>query len=431
MKINFLAATIFFGLSCSATSMALAADQWLSFSNQQKTSITSTERLSPIKISESQAYDDAAAGGLWLPLPDGRRIYAKTISQNTQDKDHWTFVGALPSEKQSVVITFGRNAVFGSFPAGNNTSLRIVTRGGKLYIAERLPKNIAINRLKSNDSSMASDYLIPPKQPLSQQDLQHTLALVKQAASATTPAVVDVLVGYTPGLVRELGSVDAVNTRINYLVAVTNRAYMDSQVNGRLRLIGTQQVNYTDSTTDVAALQDLTEASGSSSLAALHSTRDTQGADLVTLLRPYSANQGACGMAWLNGGGLQSYNSNMQGSGYSAVSDGTDEEAGNYCEDITFAHEIGHNLGLAHDKADSGPGAFTYAYGWRQTLDEGSFNTIMAYAADDQERVPYFANPHITLCNDNPCGDVDEADQTRALNITMPIAADFRPTSDE
>ncbi|AZR30453.1 hypothetical protein [Xanthomonas vasicola] len=115
MKINFLAATIFFGLSCSATSMALAADQWLSFSSQQKTSITSTERLSPIKISESQAYDDAAAGGLWLPLPDGRRIYAKTISQNTQDKDHWTFVGALPSEKQSVVITFGRNAVFGSF----------------------------------------------------------------------------------------------------------------------------------------------------------------------------------------------------------------------------------------------------------------------------------------------------------------------------
>ncbi|KFA33152.1 hypothetical protein KWI_0121495 [Xanthomonas vasicola pv. vasculorum NCPPB 206] len=254
---------------------------------------------------------------------------------------------------------------------------------------------------------------------------------MKQAASATTPAVVDVLVGYTPGLVRELGSVDAVNTRINYLVAVTNRAYIDSQVNGRLRLIGTQQVNYTDSTTDVAALQDLTEASGSSSLAALHSTRDTQGADLVTLLRPYSANQGACGMAWLNGGRLQSYNSNMQGSGYSAVSDGADEEAGNYCEDITFAHEIGHNLGLAHDKADSGPGAFTYAYGWRQTLDEGSFNTIMAYAADDQERVPYFANPHITLCNDNPCGDVDEADQTRALNITMPIAADFRPTSNE
>ncbi|MCC5087121.1 reprolysin-like metallopeptidase [Xanthomonas campestris] len=428
MKINFLAAAIFLGLSCTATSMAFAADQWLSFSNQQKTRITSTERLSPIKINESQAYDNAAAGGLWLPLPDGRRIYAKTISQNTQDNDHWTFVGTLPAEKQSVVITFGRNAVFGSIPVDNNTSLRIVTQGGKLYIAERLPKNIALDRLKSNDSAMASDYLIPPKQAVSEQDLQRSLALVKQAASATTPAVVDVLVGYTPGLVHELGSVDAVNTRINYLVAVTNRAYSDSQVNGRLRLIGTQQVNYTDSTTDDAALNDLTEASGTSSLAALHSTRDTQGADLVALLRPYRANQGACGVAWLNGGGLQSYNVNMQGSGYAAVSDGTDEEAGNYCEDITFAHEIGHNLGLAHDKADSGPGAFTYAYGWRQTLDEGSFNTIMAYASDDQQRVPYFANPRITLCNGNPCGDANEADQTRALNIAMPIAANFRPT---
>ncbi|MDA4141644.1 hypothetical protein M0411_21725, partial [Xanthomonas hortorum pv. vitians] len=88
MKINFLAAAIFLGLSCTATSMAFAADQWLSFSNQQKTRITSTERLSSIKINESQAYDNAAAGGLWLPLPDGRRIYAKTISQNTQDNDH-------------------------------------------------------------------------------------------------------------------------------------------------------------------------------------------------------------------------------------------------------------------------------------------------------------------------------------------------------
>ncbi|MCE4531430.1 hypothetical protein LYZ80_23005, partial [Xanthomonas hortorum pv. vitians] len=101
MKINFLAATIFLGLSCTSTSTVLAADQWLSFSNQQKSRITSTERLSPIKINESQAYDNAAAGGLWLPLPDGRRIYAKTILQNTQDNDHWTFVGTLPAEKQS------------------------------------------------------------------------------------------------------------------------------------------------------------------------------------------------------------------------------------------------------------------------------------------------------------------------------------------
>ncbi|UNE62801.1 reprolysin-like metallopeptidase [Xanthomonas oryzae] len=430
MKKNFLASTIVLALSCTTTSIASAADQWLSFSNQQKTRITSTERLSPIEINETQAFDNAAAGGLWLPLPDGRRIYAKTILQTSQDNDHWTFVGTVPAEKQSVVITFGRNAVFGSIPTGNNSSVRIVTRGGKLYVAERLPKNIALDRLNKNDGAMAPDYLIPPKQLVSEQDSLNRHPPVKQALGATTPAVVDVLVGYTTGLVRELGSVDAVDTRINYLVAVTNRAYSDSQVNGRLRLVGTQQVDYTDSTTDEAALKDMTEASGTSSLAVLHTQRDAQGADLVALLRPYNAKQGACGVAWLNGAGLQTYNVNMQAAGYAAISDGNDEEAGNYCEDISFAHEIGHNLGLAHDKADSGntPGAFTYAYGWRQTLDEGSFNTIMAYHADDQVRVPYFANPRITLCNDNPCGDIDEADQTRALNITMPIAANFRST---
>ncbi|WIH05953.1 hypothetical protein KHF85_05710 [Xanthomonas translucens pv. graminis] len=429
MNRRFLAVTMFLGLSCTTTSMALAAEQWISFSNQQKTRITSTQRLTPITIDESQAYADAAAGGLWLPLPDGRRVYAKTVSQSTQDNQNWTFVGTVATDKQSVVITFGRNAVFGSIPVGNNTSARIVTQAGKLYVAERLPRNIVRDRLNGNDRTIESDYLIPPKQPVSEHDVQHSLALAKQAASATTPPVVDVLVGYTPGLVSELGSVDAVNTRINYLVAVTNQAYLDSQVNGRLRLVGTQQVNYTDFSTDDAALKDMTAASGTSPLAALHSTRETVGADLVALLRPLRKEQAACGIAWLNGGGLQSYTVNMSAYGYATIGDGFNEEDTSYCEDTDFAHEIGHNLGLAHDKADtSEPGAFTYAYGWRQTLDEGSFNTIMAYPADDQVRAPYFANPRITLCNDNPCGDVNEADQTRALNITMSIAAGFRQT---
>ncbi|WP_235426695.1 reprolysin-like metallopeptidase [Xanthomonas cerealis] len=430
MNRRFLAVTMFLGMSCTTTSMALAAEQWISFSNQQKTRITSTQRLTPITIDESQAYADAAAGGLWLPLPDGRRVYAKTVSQSTQDNQNWTFVGTIATDKQRVVITFGRNAVFGSIPVGNNTSVRIVTQAGKLYVAERLPSNIVRDRLNSNGRTIESDYLIPPKQPVSEHDVQHSLALAKQAARATTPPVVDLLVGYTPGLVSQLGSVDAVNTRINYLVAFTNQAYSDSQVYGRLRLVGTQQVNYTDFNTDDAALKEITDASGASPLAALHSTRETLGADLVALLRPYRKEQAGCGMAWLNGYGLQSYSVNMSGLGYATSGDGSDEEDTGHCEDNTLAHEIGHNLGLAHDKADTpGPGAFTYAYGWRQTLDEGSFNTIMAYTADDQVSVPYFANPRITLCNDNPCGDVNEADQTRALNITMPIAAGFRQTT--
>src|SRR4030095_17019931 len=61
---------------------------------------------------------------------------------------------------------------------------------------------------------------------------------------------------------------------------------------------------------------------------------------------------------------------------------------GNY----TFAHELGHNMGCAHDRQNSsGHGAFAYSYGYRFTGNDNTlYRTVMSYAPGT--RIPYFSN---------------------------------------
>lgn len=249
------------------------------------------------------------------------------------------------------------------------------------------------------------------------------------AAATSSSDTVDVLLGYTPGMVTRYGSTSAVMTRMNYLVAVANQAYSDSRVNYRLRLAGIMEVDYSDTGANGQVLDDMVNTSSSGPLAALRARRAALGADLVALIRPFttSGQGGFCGLGYLIGANGSSFTTQSAPYGYSTLGDGSDPSTNDYCVDTTLAHELGHNMGLAHNKADaSEPGAYSYAYGWRQSYAAGgSFSTIMAYSTNGQEPVPYFANPDISLCNGHPCGNATTADQVRALNQTMPVVAAF------
>ncbi|NJL17883.1 MAG: hypothetical protein HC938_12475 [Nitrospira sp.] len=69
----------------------------------------------------------------------------------------------------------------------------------------------------------------------------------------------------------------------------------------------------------------------------------------------------------------------------------------------TLTHELGHNMGNAHDRASGGTGVFAYSYGYRDTV--GKFRTIMAYPCPTVScpRVKYFSNPKIKI-NGRPAG---------------------------
>src|SRR3546814_2862274 len=76
------------------------------------------------------------------------------------------------------------------------------------------------------------------------------------------------------------------------------------------------------------------------------------------LVRAFRTPENAgCGIAWLIGGGETGIVQADAPFGYSVVSGGTDLDEGDdntyFCREETLAHELGHNMGQAHNDEDS------------------------------------------------------------------------------
>ena len=88
-----------------------------------------------------------------------------------------------------------------------------------------------------------------------------------------------------------------------------------------------------------------------------------------------------------------------------------------------LAHELGHNLGLAHDRDNwTGGAILPYVYGY-QLL--GVFYTIMAYPCSGCSEIVYYSNPDVPY-NGIPTGVRDFAEEARALQQTAPVIASYR-----
>ena len=399
----------------------------------------------PVKISEDSALAAVFQGGMWLPTPGGGRIYAKYERHIVHAGGIWTWVGTVDTVNgtQQVVLTFGEGGVFGLIPQASGYPLRIVTSQGETSVVETsaaaMARSTQTLRLRSQ-----RDYAIPPR--IAPKGGQNSLmiraaadAAVKQAAASPGPVTIDVMVAYSTGFENMLGSRSLALTRIQNLVDITNQAYITSGVNQRIRLVYTTEVSYPDNTSNQSALDDITgidengnPVSVPAALANIASLRTQYGADLVVMMRRYdNSTQGDCGVGWLIGGGQTTIvpsESNVYG--YSVVSDGKD--GGYYCLDTTFAHELGHNMGDAHDRANAtSPGAYSYSYGYVGNGTNG-FSTIMAYGTDTQTPLAVFSNPNISTCQNTPCGVADSssssADNAHSMNNTAAQIAAFQPT---
>jgi hypothetical protein len=365
------------------------------------------------------------AGGLRIDLPGGKSVFARTLRQESMPDDNLVWVGtvSLPKEDRNVVITMGRDAVFGTLVTGDGSSIELETLRGATRLVVRDPRFDA-QRLFARRG--VRDYVAPSidtPAPLLAQP-----ASLQQALAAADPPSIDLLVAYTPGLVTRYGSVSAVTTRVSFLTAVTNQALQDSKVPGRFQLVGTVQVDYSETEKNTVALDAMTDISGTGPLQPLREAWARVGADVAVLLRGFlSPEHGNCGYAPINGFDSNPYTIGAANNGKAAVSDGDDPDSNSFCNTMTFAHELGHAMGLVHNVEDAGvvAGAFPYAYGWRMTLpDNRSFRTVMSYGS--QTMMPYYANPNVYYCKGMPCGDPATADQARVLIQTMPVMAAFR-----
>jgi hypothetical protein len=280
-----------------------------------------------------------------------------------------------------------------------------------------------------------------------------------EAVAVGSNGTIDIAVVYSQSMVDLWGI--ALGGRIQYLVALLDQALIDSDTGLRARLVHLSAVNASETASNEATLYDLQDGAGDGvasdntpngagqDFSALATIRDAVGADLVTLIRRHYRGSGSvdrsgsgCGIAFVNGGQSDTIGAADAPNGVSVVSDfidGNDTNLGNgyaFCSPYTFAHEIGHNLGFAHNREDTtdGSGVRAFAHGHRVDCE---FRTIMAYGSDgsvncpgagaNEEEAPYFSNPDITLCPDGAaCGSSDAsdpADNARAareegLNVT-------------
>jgi len=403
----------------------------------------------PVAISEAHALKAVVDGVMSIPSPDGSQVKVRYERHVESPDGNWTWIGRVigGDQQQEAILTFGEKAVYGSIPQKTGAPLSLQTRGGQLYAVQT-----DLSKVKNPNSR--TDMMVPPAQALRSSLLaQASKAQVSQSAvetKAATPAsTVDVAIGYTAGFATAQGGQSAAVTRLVFLVEVGNQAFENSLITGAIRVVNALQVNYTDTTTNKAALAELTgrnENNGvvtiPASLVPLRDAREQYGADLAILVRKFQTpeNEG-CGIAWLNGSGQLPIDPAVDDDyGFGVVSDGNDTGTdGNsyFCAPESLIHEIGHLMGSAHDRDNSKKtdgsqlfGRYPYSFGMKTTAANGNFYTIMSYGDNNQNFYRTFSNPLVLKCGpagaNLPCGVTDQTDNARSLNQTIPVVASFR-----
>ena len=177
-------------------------------------------------------------------------------------------------------------------------------------------------------------------------------------------SVVDMLVVWTSDAEEHVGSRLQVLSVIDLIIAYTNDAFERSGAFVSLNLVGADKVEYTevDRSTDLDRLHEPDDGY----MDGVHEQRDALGADLVYLLTA-------------RGGGL-------------AISPG-EFSLGGVGSVRVFAHEVGHNMGLGHDRL-SGAADYFFSTGF---TTEHCLRTIMSYGSNcnrhNAHTLPFYASP--------------------------------------
>jgi peptidyl-Asp metalloendopeptidase len=340
-----------------------------------------------------------AAHRLKFELADGRVLEAR---RQHEVSDPWrgeSWVGEIEGVPGSLVsLTRFRGAVSGFLHEGPDVYEIAAGRGGR-HLLYKLDES----RLPPLGPSL----LPPPRDPAAGDTAAEPVPDAI-AAAAADGVVQDILVVYTAASRQRYGEA-GVQSRIVNAIAAANQAYANSGLALTLNLVHMAETNYAESGDMGVALTAL-RSTTDGKMDEVHALRDQHGADLVALI---NEDQNYCGIAYV----MTSVSTGFASAAFSVT-------ASNCLSNQTLAHELGHNQGNMHDRANSSSrGAYDYSYGHRRCVTDGTgFRTVMSYSNNcSVTRINSFSNPTVSY-NGYATGIAHETDPANSAEAARSMA---------
>ena len=216
---------------------------------------------------------------------------------------------------------------------------------------------------------------------------------------------IDVMVVYTTATKNALGGDAQAQAFAQQAIDSANTAYLNSKIRQRVRMVHTQEFVYVESGNSSTDLSNLRNNAG------IQTLRETHKADLVAEISEVT---GVCGIGY-----LMTAQSGVPNNAFTVTARGC--AVGN----LSFAHELGHNMGSHHNPENAGTPIFPYGFGH---YHNGNYRTVMSYVdpcPSGCTRRPYFSNPSV-LFNNVPTGVENSRDNARMINTTADWVANYR-----
>jgi hypothetical protein len=387
MRYTFLVVAAFITLMGSSSVNAQATKRLFSILDTPEKSLAPSS-LASVKESKIGIDQHISEGEILIPLFDGKTYRAVEKGSEVRAIDDRTWRGKLieGTFDGDVVITFRKGFVSGLIYSPDAV-YEIVARGDSHYLVQL-------------DQSLFAEC---------GGDVKGEPAVATPGAAPEGGALdsgdrIDVLVVYTTATKNFLGGDAQAQALAQQAIDATNTAYINSKIRQRVRLVHSEEFAYVETTgsADLSALR---------SNAGIQTLRNTHNADMVAEISEVT---GLCGIGYLMGGTGGNANNAFTVTARSCA-------VGN----LSFAHELGHNMGSQHNP-ESGSGA-TYSYGYGHYVN-GSYRTVMSYVdpcTSGCTRRPYFSNPNVFFAG-VPTGIANARDNARSINNTADTIANYR-----
>ncbi|MDR2835031.1 MAG: cadherin-like beta sandwich domain-containing protein [Bacteroidales bacterium] len=281
----------------------------------------------------------------------------------------------------------------------------------QIYLTEQIMSKIYENTLyettiidsctDKTNSSQIKNYIIP-----------------KTLEPNYNPITIDLLVVYTATAKQWAdNNANGIDLLINEATLRANTTLTNSNTNLTINVVYKHQTNYTEST---SANTDLTRLTSTNDgyMDEVHVLRRQYNADMITLLADLTQ---VGGVGWTLS---TEYGNSKNACSVIKVT----QAASKY----SMLHELCHNMGCTHHKAQPDNGLYSYSHGWRDISSEGTkYSTVMSYETgsfysdpSSYPRIPYLSDPDI-MFEDSPIGDINDGNNALTVRKTKSVVATY------